>query len=105
MNRFDLAFRGIRTHTVRVVTPLRARVPSPVPHGGSARLAIIVDDLGNDRAAGDAVLALPFPLTISVLPHLPFSAEIAEEAYRRGDQVLLHLPMEAQSGAREAGAR
>jgi hypothetical protein len=32
-----------------------------------------------------------------VLPNLAYSADIAEEAYRRGDQVLLHLPMEAQS--------
>ena len=68
------------------------------PHSGAApRLAIIIDDLGNDRAAGDAVISLPFPLTVSVLPKLPFSAELAEEAYRRGDQVLLHLPMQAQS--------
>ena len=41
------------------------------------------------------LLALPFPLTVSVLPHLPLSTEVAEEAFRRGDQVLLHLPMES----------
>jgi len=99
VSRFDLALRGIRTHTIRVATPLRARVYPPAPHAGSPRLAIIVDDLGSDRAAGDAVLALPFPLTLSVLPHLPFSSEISEKAFRRGDQVLLHLPMEAESGA------
>jgi polysaccharide deacetylase 2 family uncharacterized protein YibQ len=98
VDRFDLAFEGVRTHTVRVVTPLSARttpaVPRATPH---ALLAIIIDDLGNDRGVSDAVIALPFPLTVSVLPHLPFSAEIAEEANRRGDQVLLHLPMQAQS--------
>lgn len=98
VNRFDLALRGVRTHTVRVNAPLRARALPSVPHGGSARLAIIVDDLGTDRASGDAVLALPFPLTLSVLPHLPFSAEVAEKAFRKGDQVMLHLPMEPQSG-------
>jgi len=58
---------------------------------------IIVDDMGYDRAAADAVIALPFPLTVSVLPHLPVSSEIAEEAFSRGDEVLLHLPMQSES--------
>jgi uncharacterized protein len=107
--RFDCAFHGARTHTVHVVTPLAAR--SAAPHasasapasarqsssGGNPRLAIIIDDLGYDRSAADAVLALGFPLTVSVLPHLPLSGELAEEAQRRGDQVMLHLPMESEA--------
>jgi hypothetical protein len=32
-----------------------------------------------------------------VLPHLSFSSDIAEDAHRRGDEVLLHLPMEPES--------
>ena len=63
-----------------------------------ARLAIILDDLGNDREAADAIFALPYHLTISVLPYHAHSSEIAQEAHRRGYQVMLHLPMEAQSG-------
>jgi len=64
---------------------------------GSRRLAIIIDDMGNDRADDDAVIALPYPLTVSVLPHLPLSTEIADEAARRGDEVMLHLPMQPDS--------
>jgi polysaccharide deacetylase 2 family uncharacterized protein YibQ len=106
--RFDCAFHGARTHTVHVVTPLAAR-GGAVPHAsapstarqsanaGNPRLAIIIDDLGYDRSAADAVLALGFPLTVSVLPHLPLSGELAEEAQRRGDQVMLHLPMESEA--------
>jgi uncharacterized protein len=98
--RFDYAFHGVRTHTIHVVSPLAARShPNPQQGHGTPRLAIIIDDLGYDRAAADSLLALPFPLTVSVLPHLPLSAEVAEEAYRRGDQVLLHLPMESEGGA------
>jgi hypothetical protein len=100
--RFDFAFNSVRTHTVHVVTPLAARAhpssPSPQNHGESSpRLAIIIDDMGYDRSAADAVLALGFPLTASVLPHLPLSGEVAEEAQRRGDQVMLHLPMESEA--------
>jgi polysaccharide deacetylase 2 family uncharacterized protein YibQ len=102
VDRFDLAFQGTRTHTIRVVTPLAIRLrPTPPQGGANARLAIIIDDLGNDRSASEAVVSLPFPVTIAVLPHLSFSAEIAEEAHRRGDQVLLHLPMQAESAAVE----
>jgi uncharacterized protein len=66
------------------------------------RLAIIIDDLGNDPAEAQSVLALPFPLTASVLPHLQYSAQTADEAWRRGDQVMLHLPMQPiEDGAKD----
>ena len=55
-----------------------------------ARLAIIIDDLGSDRAAADAVFALGYPLTVSVLPNHEHSVDIAKEAHRRGFQVMLH---------------
>jgi polysaccharide deacetylase 2 family uncharacterized protein YibQ len=95
--RFDYAFHGTRTHTIHVITPLAARARPPAKQDAAkARLAIILDDLGYDRAAADTLLALPFSLTVAVIPHLPLSTEVAEEAFRRGDQVLLHLPMESE---------
>ena len=98
--RFDFMSHGSRTHTVHVVTPVAARPHPPARSDLRAgpRLAIILDDMGYDRAAADAAFSLQFPITVSVIPHLPLSAEVAEEAYRRGDQVLLHLPMEAEAG-------
>ena len=103
--RLDFLFKGMRTHTVHIVTPLAARSHALVPQRGvasDAKLAIILDDMGYDRAAADAALKLQFPITLSVIPHLPLSTEVAEEAYRRGDQVLLHLPMEAEAGEAKA---
>lgn len=102
--RFDFAYNRVRTHTIHVVTPVasRARLSSPKASPAKARLAIILDDIGYDRAAADRLLTLPFPLTVSVLPHLPLSTEVAEEAYRRGDQVLLHLPMESEANGAKA---
>lgn len=92
----DFSSGGVRTHSVHVVTPLAAESrPAPPPAAGP-RLAIICDDLGYDQAAAGELLALPFHLTVSVIPHLPFSAEVAEEAFRRGDEVMLHLPMQSE---------
>ncbi len=100
VRRFDLSFDGERTHSIHVVTPPLASPAScnaclGPQSAAQPRLAIIIDDLGHDRSAADSLMALPFPLTLSVLPHLPLSSEIAEEAYRRNDQVMLHLPMES----------
>lgn len=103
--RLDFLFKGTRTHTLHVVTPVVAQASAPVSRSGSKsgpKLAIILDDMGYDRAAADAAFKLQIPITLSVIPHLPLSAEVAEEAYRRGDQVLLHLPMEAKADEAKA---
>jgi len=98
VTRFELALDGNRTHTIHAVAPLGARPSAPVARGRTAapKLAIIFDDLGYDRAAAEELISLDFPLTVSVLPHLPLSTEVAEDAHRRGDEVLLHLPMESE---------
>jgi uncharacterized protein len=97
-NSLQLTFRraGIATHEIEIVTR-RARFEGGGPQstGGGPRLAIILDDLGSDPAAASAIFSLPYPLTISVLPNHAHSVEIAEEAHRRGYEVMLHLPMEA----------
>jgi len=56
--------------------------------------AIIIDDLGEKLEKAQQLLALPYALTFSILPHLPASAESAREARRAGREVMLHLPME-----------
>jgi hypothetical protein len=67
----------------------------PDAKSGEAKLAILIDDLGSDRAAAEQIFALPYPMTISVLPEHPQSVEIAREAHRRGCEVMLHLPMQS----------
>jgi hypothetical protein len=63
------------------------------------RAAIVIDDLGQDLEAARKLLTLPYPLTLSVLPHLRYSEVTAQEAHRVGREVMLHLPMEAEPGA------
>jgi polysaccharide deacetylase 2 family uncharacterized protein YibQ len=92
---------GVTTHTVHIhfagsTDISRDSDSAPATSDNQApRLAIILDDLGNDSGAAKAVFAMPYPLTISVLPNQTHSAEIAQQAQRHGDQVMLHLPMQS----------
>jgi uncharacterized protein len=100
LERFDYLLDGRRTQSIHLITPLpKEEAASLSP--GRPRLAIVIDDLGNDRAQADSLFRIAFPLTISVLPHEANSGEIAEEAHRRGYQVMLHLPMASNAGDRD----
>ena len=78
-------------------TPTPPPRPSPRP-GSRGRLAILLDDGGYTLDLLPAVVALPRPVAVSVLPFLPHSAEVAAALHRGGHEVWLHLPMEAGSG-------
>jgi uncharacterized protein len=94
---------GARTLLVlELFQPAPPSAALAVPAGGAPKLAVIVDDLGYDPAAAHTVLALPARISVAVLPNLPDSPAIAEEAHRRGIQVLLHLPMESVAGEDKA---
>ena len=61
---------------------------------GVARLAIVVDDVGQAIGPVRELLALNLPITYAILPHLPHSAEAAEMIVAAGGQYIIHLPME-----------
>lgn len=73
---------------------------SPTAAAGeeAPRIAIIIDDLGYQRAAGLRAVALPGPIACAVLPQTPRSVELAEAAYAAGKDVLLHLPLQSMGG-------
>lgn len=87
---------GAQTHLVHIHVSARlAEKGNGAGQSSGAKLAIILDDLGNDRRVAEEVFDLPYPLTISILPNHEHSQEIAQEAEQRGYQVMLHLPMQA----------
>ena len=74
--------------------PTFAVEPSPAPSVATARIAIVIDDLGNDREALERIARWPFPVAGAVLPGLPDSSDAARRLAASGKEVLLHLPME-----------
>jgi len=68
-------------------------------------ISIIIDDMGKRLVSGQRVLALPGPVACAFLPQAPYTSELAAEAFGKGKEVMLHLPMDAVSGHRlDAGA-
>jgi len=97
-NTISISFHsGSRiTHSIQIRFARRAVAVQREPARADApRLAIILDDLGSDRVAAESIFAMPYPLTVSVLPNHEHSKEIADEALQRGFQVMLHLPMQS----------
>jgi uncharacterized protein len=76
---------------------------SPRRAQGRVRVAIIFDDAGYSLRAAREVMDLGRPVTISILPALPFSTQIADEAPTHGVQVILHLPVQPENAALALG--
>jgi polysaccharide deacetylase 2 family uncharacterized protein YibQ len=70
------------------------------PASGSQRgvIAIVIDDVGWDDTALVPLAALDAPLALSVLPGTPRAGEAIALAKRKGWDLMVHLPMEPESG-------
>lgn len=95
------------------ITPSERHLKTEVPYLNTesiikaksqpARLAIIIDDLGNSLRSGLDAIALPAPITFAVMPHRKHSKTLAERAGRLGKDVILHAPMSTMND-RKLGA-
>ncbi|MDQ6963984.1 MAG: divergent polysaccharide deacetylase family protein [Mariprofundales bacterium] len=82
---------------------LHQRKP-PLKRGRShGVIALIIDDIGYDLERERALLAMPFPLAVSVLPEAPHAKRAADMAHAAGRVVMLHLPMEPSNPKLRAG--
>lgn len=81
--------------------PSLTDVMAPVTSAPSARLAIVIDDVGYNLSRAERILALPSELTLGVLPFAPHTLEIAERAARSGRELILHQPMEPLEAAEQ----
>jgi polysaccharide deacetylase 2 family uncharacterized protein YibQ len=67
----------------------------PAPDRSAAKkIAVVIDDLGNDMTGTADILDLPIPLTVAVMPFMPSSRKDAEDAHAKGKHVFIHMPME-----------
>lgn len=72
---------------------LRFAVPAPASQG-RPRIALVIDDMGLDRARSDRAVALNGPVTLSYLAYAEDLKHQTEVAHRDGHELLVHVPME-----------
>ena len=70
-------------------------LPLGVAGADTPRIAIIIDDLGDNGPLGDRFVRLPGPVAGAFLPSSPHTQRLAQAAHAAGKEVLVHLPMEA----------
>lgn len=79
---------------VFIIALLRPKKAPPVPVAIKGKIAIIIDDWGYNLHNLATLDEVKYPLTVSVLPNLNYSRTLSEQVYRRGREVILHLPLE-----------
>lgn len=65
--------------------------------GKRPQIAIIIDDLGYQRAQSTALLAIGEPLSYAVIPNTPHAETIATDVVDAKQELMLHVPMETIS--------
>lgn len=80
----------------------RFAVASP-PLKGRIPIALVIDDMGVDRARSARALDLPPAVTLSFLPYAHEVERQAEAARAKGHELLVHVSMEADSRTEDPG--
>ncbi|WP_010244044.1 divergent polysaccharide deacetylase family protein [Acetivibrio cellulolyticus] len=64
----------------------------------AGKIAIVIDDFGQDRNGVKEMMSINRHLTFAVMPFLTYSQSDAKDAFEKGFEVIVHLPMEPVSG-------
>jgi len=75
--------------------PSAAKVPPPAKT--KPKIAIVLDDWGYNIKNINGLMEIDKPITLSILPGLPYSALVANRAKERNFEVILHMPMEPKA--------
>ena len=71
--------------------------------GSLPTITVIIDDVGDNQRLGYRAAKLPANIALSILPHTPFSQELAIIGHNSGKDILLHQPMESLNDVRLLG--
>ena len=60
----------------------------------TAKMAIVIDDVGYRMDTMDELLSMPAAITFAVIPNAPHAAKLSQLARQHGHQVIIHLPLQ-----------
>lgn len=74
----------------------------PVDRRRGGVVAVVVDDVGYDERTLEALARWDAPFAVAVIPSAPFASRAVSLAREKGWDLLVHLPMEPESGPSES---
>lgn len=91
--------------SVRVEQPKASVIPQttkptveiPLMDPNAPKVAIVLDDWGYNINNLPALNEIGVPMTLAILPHLRFSAQISSSLAGKNYEIILHMPMEAHN--------
>ncbi len=86
--RIDVRVGNLLTHNIIFYPPKVSKKRR------GPRVAIVIDDLGSSKKRTRELIDLGAPITLSFFPLSRNSRELAQEAFEKGKEVMLHMPME-----------
>lgn len=101
LKRNQIVRNGFRYLFVSLLPLISSAVQAddlPVSNLHTPAISIIIDDMGYRLYSGNRAINLPGALTYSFLPHAPHAVMLSKSAHQHNKEVMLHLPMEAESG-------
>jgi hypothetical protein len=105
---FAAGYKGISAECVEINSKNTAGITVQLKHkddpvakirlvrNNRPKIAVILDDWGYNKKGLPFLESIKYPLTIAVLPGLPYSKKAAESAHANSKAVMLHLPMQPQ---------
>lgn len=99
-------FEPVRKEEDPAVVPVAAVKPAVKPAvrkvpAGKYYVAIVIDDWGYSTKNCQYLKSIKSPITVAVLPKLAHSEDVMRCAHDAGQELMLHLPMEAHHNADE----
>lgn len=92
-----ISVNGLVTHNLQLGPMDLPISPLPPKTQAKAKLAIVIDDLGESAAYASDLAGVGIPVAFAIWPLASQSERVAEIAGKAGMEVLLHQPMEPRS--------
>ncbi|WP_320169910.1 divergent polysaccharide deacetylase family protein [Maridesulfovibrio sp.] len=89
-----ISINGVPTHKFSLLTPAPT-APAPIVTSSNApKMAIVIDDMGEDLRLAEGLAALERPVTFSIWPNSSHVGRTVKIARKHGIEIMIHLPMQ-----------
>jgi len=89
---WDISINGVLTH--RLTMPEESAKPEDAAKRGKGRLAIVIDDMGEDVGLARELAQLGVPVAFSIWPDSAHRQDVLKIAKASGREIFIHLPMQ-----------